>query len=259
MRASLILKSIFSVTGLVNAFAPITVRQFGLSKSKHVRSKPLAMSSESEGIGVPIIVTGTNIDVTPALMEHVTKKMEKVIGKLAKNGMIRECDVHLTVTKNPEVKDSHAAEVTTYLKGTTIRSTMATPDMYGSIDLVSSKLARKLAKYKDRRIKGYHGGSNMGEKLAEILDEISMSVDEMAEVETGSQANEDEFDVDPFEPVVTRIKSFDLSKPQSLKEAIFALDYIDHDFYVFRDAETNLISVVYKRNAGGVGLIQPQQ
>jgi hypothetical protein len=53
--------------------------------------------------------------------------------------------------------------------------------------------------------------------------------------------------------------SFDLSKPISIKEAIFALDYIDHDFYVFRDEETNDVSVVYKRNAGGVGLIQPEQ
>lgn len=51
--------------------------------------------------------------------------------------------------------------------------------------------------------------------------------------------------------------SFDLEKPISLQEAIFALDYTDHDFYVFRDAETNEISVVYKRNAGGIGLVQP--
>jgi putative sigma-54 modulation protein len=49
-----------------------------------------------------------------------------------------------------------------------------------------------------------------------------------------------------------------LGKAISLEEAIFALDYIDHDFYVFRDAETKEINVVYKRNAGGVGLIQPQ-
>ena len=53
--------------------------------------------------------------------------------------------------------------------------------------------------------------------------------------------------------------SFDLSIPISIKEAIFALDYIDHDFYVFRDEDSNEVSVVYKRNAGGVGLIQPEQ
>ena len=50
-----------------------------------------------------------------------------------------------------------------------------------------------------------------------------------------------------------------MSKSISIKEAIFALDYIDHDFYVFRDDESNEVSVVYKRNAGGVGLIQPEQ
>lgn len=60
-------------------------------------------------------------------------------------------------------------------------------------------------------------------------------------------------------PLFVSFFSFDLSKPISIKEAIFALDYIDHDFYVFRDEETNEVSVVYKRNAGGVGLIQPEQ
>lgn len=61
--------------------------------------------------------------------------------------------------------------------------------------------------------------------------------------------------------IIIRVSSysFDLSKPISIKEAIFALDYIDHDFYVFRDEESNEVSVVYKRNAGGVGLIQPEQ
>jgi uncharacterized protein YdeI (BOF family) len=58
--------------------------------------------------------------------------------------------------------------------------------------------------------------------------------------------------------MTTNTNSFDLSTPISLQEAIFALDYIDHDFYVFRDEETREINVVYKRNAGGVGLIQPQ-
>jgi len=55
------------------------------------------------------------------------------------------------------------------------------------------------------------------------------------------------------------LPSFDLTKGISIQEAIFALDYIDHDFYVFRDEESNEVSVVYKRNAGGVGLIQPEQ
>lgn len=53
--------------------------------------------------------------------------------------------------------------------------------------------------------------------------------------------------------------SYDLSKKISVQEAVFALDYVDHDFYVFRNEEDGEINVVYKRNAGGVGLIQPSQ
>ena len=55
------------------------------------------------------------------------------------------------------------------------------------------------------------------------------------------------------------LRSYDLSKKISVQEAVFALDYVDHDFYVFRNEEDGEINVVYKRNAGGVGLIQPSQ
>ena len=55
------------------------------------------------------------------------------------------------------------------------------------------------------------------------------------------------------------VRSYDLSKKISVQEAVFALDYVDHDFYVFRNEEDGEINVVYKRNAGGVGLIQPSQ
>merc|ERR1712071_46608 len=136
------------------------------------------------------------------------------------------------------------------LKGTVIRTSEASPDMYASIDLVSDRLARKLRKYKERRLEGWHGGPNMGENIANVLDSI------IEDEETESTT--DEF-VDPEAPTITKIKSFDLSKPISVDEAVFALDYIDHDFYVFRDAESGEVSVVYKRNSGGLGLIQPQQ
>lgn len=55
------------------------------------------------------------------------------------------------------------------------------------------------------------------------------------------------------------LRSYDLSNKISVQEAVFALDYVDHDFYVFRNEEDGEINVVYKRNAGGVGLIQPSQ
>ena len=73
------------------------------------------------------------------------------------------------------------------------------------------------------------------------------------------EAGIEEMFLDSEVPKVTKIESFYLCSSVAVEEAIFALDYIDHDFYVFRDEDTKDISVVYKRNAGGVGLIQPQQ
>lgn len=210
-------------------------------------NKGLHMSSP---VKVPITISGDNIDLTPAISDYVNSKVERTLGKLSSVSAVSHCDVFLTVNKNPKVEQGHTAEVVTTLKGTTFRVAESSPDMYASIDLVANRLARKLRKYKERRLDGYHGGPNMGENLADVLNSI--------EVEDEAPADEEEF-IDPEQAVVTKVKSFDLSSPISIKEAIFALDYIDHDFYVFRDEESNEVSVVYKRNAGGVGLIQPEQ
>jgi hypothetical protein len=61
----------------------------------------LQMSTVSD---VPITVTGNNIDVTPALVEYVNKKLERPLGKLRANGIIQDCNVHLIVNKNPKVQ-----------------------------------------------------------------------------------------------------------------------------------------------------------
>ena len=100
----------------------------------------------------------------------------------------------------------------------------------------------------------------MGEDLAVALEQFEEQEAELLKFNRREQPpteNEEDM-VDPYAPEVTKIKSFDLSKPISLQEAIFALDYLDHDFYFFRDEATNELNVVYKRNAGGIGLIQPQ-
>jgi putative sigma-54 modulation protein len=158
---------------------------------------------------------------------------------------------NITTNNSSQVKDAHRIEVTTKITGTTIHSSEESPDMYASIDNVADRLARKLIKYKERRLAGYHGGKNMGDDMADAFPEF-----EETDVEATTATTEDE---DPFAPEVTKIRSFDLSKPISLDEAIFALDYVDHDFYVFKDEESGDVNVVYKRNAGGIGLIQPEQ
>ena len=149
-----------------------------------------------------------------------------------------------------QVKHNHKAEVVAYVKGTVIRCAEETADMYASIDAVTDRLSQKLRKYKERRLEGYHGGPNMGENLAQVLDKLSSEAD---------AAESDDDYVDPEAPVITKIKSYDLSTPISVEEAVFALGYVDHDFYVFREKESNEINVLYKRNAGGYGLISPSQ
>jgi putative sigma-54 modulation protein len=122
--------------------------------------------------------------------------------------------------------------------------------MYSSIDAVSHALNRKLLKYKERRTAGWHGGASMSEDMLKGFSEL-----EQMETEIASEP-EELFD-DPEKPEVVKIKSFDLDHPISVDEAIFALDYVDHDFYVFKNAETDKVSVVYKRHGGGIGLIEP--
>uniref|UniRef100_A0A7S1FRB2 Sigma 54 modulation/S30EA ribosomal protein C-terminal domain-containing protein n=1 Tax=Corethron hystrix TaxID=216773 RepID=A0A7S1FRB2_9STRA len=210
----------------------------------------LQMSS-IEANTVPIVITGNNVEVTPSLMEYVNSKLDNVIGKLSSGGVMQSCDVHLNVNRNPKVKEPHTAEVVAKLKGLTIRCAQTTPDMYASIDFVADRLKRKLRQFKERREDGFHDKLNIGENLASVLNAME---EDLADI---PEEVEEEF-VDVESTVVTKIKSFDLSKGISIKEAIFALDYIDHDFYVFKDEESGEVSVVYKRNAGGVGLIQPE-
>ena len=88
----------------------------------------------------------------------------------------------------------------------------------------------------------------MGDDLMAALEALEALED--------SVVVEEEF-VDPEAPTITKVNSFDLEKPVSVQEAVFALDYVDHDFYVFKNEETDKITVVYKRNTNGIGLIEP--
>jgi putative sigma-54 modulation protein len=130
--------------------------------------------------------------------------------------------------------------------------------MYASIDAAAAALNRKLKKYKERRVQGYHGGQGISDDFMsamDALDEYNMMESDAPAAAAGAK-EDDEAMVDPGAPTVTKIKSYDLENAISLEEAIFSLDYVDHDFFVFKNAETDKVNVVYKRTAGGVGLIE---
>ena len=99
MRLSLLFTA--SMITSVSTFAPLTHTRnplSSISKMTVSSQKPLHMSTES----VSYVITGNNIDVTPSLNNYVSTKLDKIVGKISSNA-ISECDVHLTVNKNPKV------------------------------------------------------------------------------------------------------------------------------------------------------------
>lgn len=213
------------------------------------RHTALQMSTEVNDIN--LVLNGNNIDLTEALTDYVEKRIGGPLRKLGGGGIVRECDVHLSVYKNPKVKNAHRVDVTANLKGLTIHCREESPDMYTSIDAAAGALQSKLQKYRSRRSEGYHAGNSMGDDLMQALEAMEADLEEIVAPPT----QEDEF-VDPEEATIVPVKSFDLENAIPIKEAVFALDYVDHDFFVFKNEETGKPSIVYKRNAGGIGLIE---
>ena len=170
-----------------------------------------------------ITVRGKNMEVTSALRDYVEKRLTK-LEKF--NDHLLDGNATLSVTK-----DRHRIEVTIPLNGWLLRGEEETEDMYSSIDLVFEKLERQINKYKSK--------INKKAKTESIKD----SVDNAA----GGYE----------EPQVLRTKRFAI-KPMSVEEAIMQMNLLGHGFFVFSNAETEEVNVVYKRNDGNFGHIEPE-
>jgi len=189
--------------------------------------------------GEIINISGDNVDLTEALVDYATEKIAKPVSKHRQ--LITGVDVHLQVKRNPSIKENHVVEVTVFAKNTVIRSTHRSADMYATLDTISDMLGRKLRKYKEQR-------NTIGRRVEEQMDAVEEEAEEEAEEVT-------EF-ATPM--AVVKRKSFPMP-PLTTEEAVTCLEYIEHDFYVFRNADTQEINVVYKREAGDVGLIEPEK
>ncbi len=167
----------------------------------------------------------------PNVSDKVIEKAKKKIGKFEK--FFRpETEAHLTF--NIE-KERCILEVTIHSKGTIIRAEESSEDMYASIDLAVEKLERQIRKHKTR----------LGKKIRQ-----EAMVPENYELDEQIEEDED------FKVVKT--KRFPL-KPMSLEEAILQMDLLGHSFFVFTNAETENVNVVYKRKDGKYGLIEPEE
>jgi putative sigma-54 modulation protein len=187
-----------------------------------------------------LVIHGKNIEVTEAIREYVHQKIEKAAGHY--QHLTNEIDVHLSVARNPRITPSQNAEVTLFVNGSVIRAEESTENLYASIDLVADKITRQLRKYKEKR----NGSPHARQKDEEV---------ELLETDAVATLDTDRIPELPAE--VVRSKYFAMS-PMSVDEAVERLDLVDHDFYMFHNSETGQINVVYERNHGGYGLIQPK-
>jgi putative sigma-54 modulation protein len=171
------------------------------------------------------IITGRNIDVTPGLKNAVEDK----IGKLEKY-FTPDTEVHVTLSVE---KDRQKIEVTIPVKGTVIRSEQISSDMYVSIDLVEEIIERQLKKYKNKLIERQQGSHYLKPEFIEK-----------------DYAEDDEIKI-------VRTKKFDI-KPMYAEDACIQMELTGHNFFVFCNAETDQVNVVYKRKGNTYGLIEPE-
>jgi putative sigma-54 modulation protein len=174
-------------------------------------------------------VKGKNVDVSDSVREYAEEKLGKLDKILADPTQV---EVELAVEHNPSISDKHIAEATIWTKGPTLRARETAPDVRASIDLLVAKLERQASRYRDKR-RRYTKGSNG-------------SVPDAAPVHDG------EGDL-----VIVKTKQFAV-KPMTPEEAVLQLELIGHDFFVFRNADTDEVNVVYRRRDGDYGLIEPQ-
>jgi putative sigma-54 modulation protein len=178
---------------------------------------------------VRLQVKGKNVEVTDTLKAYAEEKL----GKLGKHlNDAARLEVELAVEKNPSIAESQIAEGTIWTKGPVLRARESSSDMRASIDLLVEKLERQARRYRDkRRPSSRRGNASEPESIPVVADEEA--------------------------PVIVKTKQFAV-KPMTPEEAVLQLELIGHDFFVFQNADTNDVNVVYRRRDGNYGLIEPQ-
>lgn len=178
-----------------------------------------------------INVRGENIEVTEAIRNYVIKKLDRM-NKYFDDNSEQIAHVNLKVYPNSKTK----VEVTIPLPYLVLRAEEMNDDLYAGIDLVIDKLERQVRKYKT---KINRKSREKGIKDFQVFDE---------EIENEEETRDNELKV-------VRTKHVAL-KPMDVEEAILQMNMMEHDFFIFEDAETNGISIVYKRNDGKFALIE---
>lgn len=190
-----------------------------------------------------LVIQGRNIEITDAIRSYVDQKISKAVSHF--RHLTQEIDVNLSVAKNARITPKQSAEVTLYINGAIVRAEESSENLYASIDLVANKITRQLRKYKEKR----HNRKSMAIKPNDAL----LTTDEPA-IDVSQLLNK----APELPGAVVRTKYFSMP-PMTIQEALEHLELVDHDFYMFLNSDTGEINVIYERNHGGYGLLQPRQ
>ena len=181
-------------------------------------------------------IRGENIEVTPAIRDHVENKVTK-LERYFTNGADATANVNLKVYNDKQTK----VEVTIPMKNLTLRAEERHNDLYAAVDLIVDKLERQIRKYKTRVNRKFREREGVAAFFASV---------------NKSKANDtQQFDEEDDEFSVVRTKRFDL-KPMDEEEAILQMNMLGHNFFIFTDAESDETNIVYKRRDGKYGLIE---
>ena len=172
-----------------------------------------------------LVISGKNIDITEGLRSAIEEK----IGKLERY-FNDSTEVHVTLSTE---KERQKIEVTIPMKGSMIRAEETSNDMYVSIDLVEEVIERQLRKYKNKLIDKEQTAAQLSK---DFIDEDSYDEEEIQ---------------------IIRSKKFAI-KPMDAEEACVQMELLGHNFFVFRNADTDEVNVVYKRKGNTYGLIEPE-
>jgi putative sigma-54 modulation protein len=174
---------------------------------------------------VQLRVKGRGVEITDAIRSYAEKRLRKLERQLPDPRI----ELELSAETNPSIKANHVAEATVWTKGPVLRARESSQDMRASIDQLVDKLERQVTRYREKR-----GRRRRASRQAS---------------DEGVPMNE--------EPQIVRTKQFAV-KPMSAEEAVLQLELVGHDFFVFRDADSEEVNIVYRRRQGGYGLIEPQ-
>jgi ribosome hibernation promoting factor len=174
-------------------------------------------------------VKGRNLEVS----EQIRKYAEDKLGKLDR--LVPDptrVELELLVEKNPSISDNHVAEATVWTKGPVLRARESSTDIKASIDQLVDKLERQVKRYREKRR-------------------------EAPRRHAPPPAEAPPVELDDTSTAITKTKQFAVN-PMTPDEAVLQLELVGHDFFVFRNAESDGINVVYRRRDGHYGLIEPQ-